>query len=103
MDTLAQFWLPILCVLAAVGLGIATLVRWQQTRGWKWALYLPAALLVSFGVGGLLEARGESEWLPAWAALTLAAAALGLLIFALIMVVLTGFWSAPLGYGLVGA
>ena len=86
-------WLAFVFMLAAIGLGAVTLLRRYLDGVWSWSLYLPAAILGSYGVGGMCE-------LPWWADLLLIAIPVGVFLLLLVLVVVSGVWSAPLAHGI---
>jgi uncharacterized membrane protein len=87
-------WLAITCLLAAMCFGAAAFVRWRQHGVWRWTYYLPAAILASYGLGAF-------DFLPAWwLGPAIALTAFGVFVGLLVVVILSGFWSAPLGYAL---
>src|SRR5580704_482501 len=89
---LLEHWLAFVVLVAAIGFGVATLVR--GLRGdWAWRFYLPALLLGSFALGAF-----DFDFLPWWIAPACALQGFGILVFLLVLVILTGFWNAILGY-----
>ena len=94
MTILLEHWLAFLCLVASLCLGAAAAVHWRRHLVWPWGYYLPAAILASYGIGAF-------DFLPWWwlgpaSALT----AFGAFVFLLVLVISTGYWSAPLGYAL---
>ena len=105
-DFIATYWLALICLALAAILGAIAAIR-APRYGWSWQLYLPALLLASLGIGGLLEFReylGQAwsgvEYLPWWAGSIIAGSALAVFVILLIVVITTGYWSAYLGYAL---
>ena len=95
MTFLLEHWLACLCVL--IGLGLCVLAQpWRHRLGfWDWRFYLPALILLCYGVGAF-------DFLPEWAGPTIALSAFGVFVLLLILVILTGSWHALLGYALTG-
>jgi uncharacterized membrane protein len=91
---LATYWLALTCLIVAVGLGVMVLLHWLRHGILSWRCYSPAVALASYGIGAF-------NWFPTWwVGLTIAASALGIFVFLLVLVVLKGSWSALAGYGL---
>ncbi len=89
-DFLANHWLSLVLLLAALVLGAFLLVLRQRRQAWSIPLLLLGSSFALLGLGGLT--------LPfAWA-LWLGAAALAILFVMLLVVITSGSWWAPLGY-----
>src|SRR6516225_2261710 len=94
MTYLLENWLPLVCLLAAAALCAPAAWHWRRHGSWPWGYCLAAAILASYGTGSF-------EMFPwSWVGPTLAITALTTFIFLLVLVILTGYWSAPLGYAL---
>ena len=70
MTFILSYWLAFATLLAATGLAAWALIVRLRSGVWSWPLYLPAALLGSFGVGAF-------DFMPGWLSLTLCIAAAG--------------------------
>jgi uncharacterized membrane protein len=89
-DFSVSHWFSLVLVAAALGIGAATL--WVRRRRQTWSLphILGASALALLAAGGLAL---PSDW-----GLWLGGAALTTLFVMLLIVILSGSWSAPLGY-----
>jgi uncharacterized membrane protein len=94
LDVLAEHWFSFLLLAIAVVLGVSLLNVWRRRGEWSLLLLLTGSAVALLSVGGLA--------LPATWGVWLAGAALALLFVMLLLVIITGSWSAPLGYA-VGA
>src|SRR5262249_513419 len=95
MDYLTTHWFAGLLLAIAFALGVALLSVRRQRAAWPLSLVLPGVATLLMGLGGLvLPATGGAALLTV--------AALGVLVFLLVIVVLTGRWWAPLGYTVGG-
>src|SRR5262249_44377401 len=98
MDSLRQFLLPhwfgVLLLIAGLVQGLLLLLGWQRRKVWSLPLFLVGSGCALAGLGGLL--------LPWDTALWVAGLALFALFVMLLVVIVTGNWSAPAGYA-VGA
>ncbi len=105
MAFLLNHWLAMLCLLAALGLGAGALLYWRRRGSWPWEYYLPAAMLASFGLGALVFTLKSTQLpqdllIPSWISFAMFLSGFLLFVGALAIVIATGYWSAPLGYGL---
>jgi uncharacterized membrane protein len=92
MEYVSEHWLALFCLVTALELGAAALIVYLRVGGWLWTCYLPAAILASYGIGAL-------DFLPVgWLGAATAVAAFCVFAGMLALVILTGSWSAPLGY-----
>jgi uncharacterized membrane protein len=94
LEFATSHWISIVLLAVAVGLGTALLLRYLRQHSWSLALILVGSSLALIALGGLA--------LPFEPALWLGAAALGVGVVMLCVVITTGSWYAPLGYS-VGA
>lgn len=110
MTFLSDHWLALLCLIAAFGLlSTAAVKRWRGGE-WEWRWHLPGLLVGCFSSGMLLnaastwyhDAHDGIEFLSWWIGGILALSAFVLFIVLLVIVLLNGSWSAPLGYTTVG-
>ncbi|MSQ93599.1 MAG: VWA domain-containing protein [Gemmataceae bacterium] len=103
---LLNHWLAFLCLFADLGLATGVLLHWRRRGNWAWEYYLPAAIVASFGVGVLVFALKSEQMphdylIPPWISLATFLSSFVIFVLMLVIVIATGFWSAPLGYGLM--
>src|SRR6185369_11918167 len=91
-EYLADHWLAVCCLVAALALGVASGLRRYLVNIWPWQLYLPATVLAAYGIGALVD-------LPTWLALVLILAPAGFFLAMIVVVIFRGDWLAPLAYG----
>jgi uncharacterized membrane protein len=105
MNRLAEFllehWLALAAFLAALGLFVAAAVRYLRSGDWAWRYHQPAAILASYAVGAFLVNAVDD--FPGWLGPTICLAAFGVFVGLLVLVILTGHWSAAAGYALTCA
>lgn len=85
-------WLAFTVLAAALGFGLAALVRRLRSGDWLLRYHLPAAVLAAYAAGAFLPLIDD---FPAW---VICLAALAILIGLLALVVATGRWSPHAAY-----
>src|SRR5271155_1317722 len=101
IEFLLEHWLALAVLVAALGFGVATAVRRLRSGDWAWRYHLPAAILASYAGGAF--AVHAVEGFPWWLGPTVCLSAFGIFVGLLVLVILTGHWSAAAGYGLTCA
>src|SRR5215831_9075259 len=89
-EFLTANWFSLFLFVLALTSGAMLLFLRQRRRNWSLGLILLGSLLAAAAVGGLVL---PFEW-----GLWLSAAVLGVLFIMLLVVIITGAWSAPVGY-----
>ena len=97
-DFLMQYWLALLFLLAALGFGVATVVRHLRSGDWAWRYHLPAAIFASYAIGAFIV--NAVEGFPWWLGPTVCLSAFGIFVGLFVLVILTGQWSTAAGYAL---
>ncbi len=95
-----EHWLALAVLAAALSFGVAAAVRRLRSGDWAWRYHLPMAVLASYAGGAF--AANAIEGLP-WLGPTTCISAFGIFVGLLVLVILTGHWSAYAGYGLTCA
>src|SRR5262245_58944805 len=94
LDASAENWFSILLMAIALLLGAALLYVWHRRREWPLPLILFGSAFALLGVGGLAVPAPWGWWLAGGSAAILFVMLLG--------VIITGAWSAALGYSVGG-
>ena len=102
MTFLAEHWLAFVCLLLALALLGAALVQLARRAAWPWGLALPSLLFASYGIGALAFRAWLSDYLPWWTPGVVALVTFAVFVALLIVVILSGFWSAIAGFALTG-
>src|SRR5437588_7720621 len=95
VEYLKENWFSLLLLAVAVSLGAALLIAYSRRGSWSLSLLLTGAAFAFLGLGGLV--------LPFDIALWSGAGAAAILFSMLLVVITTGSWWAPLGYGIGAA
>ena len=102
MTTPLQFWLALILVLAATGCLVVTAVHFARRKTWAWQFGLPGVVLLGFGLGAFDAFAWNADAATWWIAPGFIIAAFVAFVAMLIVVIVNGMWSAPLGYGATG-
>jgi uncharacterized membrane protein len=106
-EFLTAHWFSLVLLAGALALGGAVLVLRRRRKVWSMPLLLAGAAVALMGAGGLASGFESTVDIGGWTfslqwTLGLGLAALAVFFGMLLVVIITGAWSAPLGYG-VGA